>query len=361
MRWTTSGHDKVRCSIVIRAYNEEKHIGRLLAGILAQTIREVEVILVDSGSTDATLAVASRYPVQILSIAPEQFTFGRSLNLGCAAAQAEFIVVASAHVYPVYPDWLEALLKPLEDPSVALTFGKQRGDSTTKFSEHQILTSWFPETSRRLDHPFCNNANAAIRRSLWVEHPYDEEIPALEDVEWASWAMSRGRAIAYVAEAEVVHVHDEDRRAIYNRYRREAMALRRIRPYERFGVVDLLRLYASNVLSDAWHALHERVFWRRAGEIAWFRWMQFWGTYRGFSQTGPLTRQLKQAFYYPRSLTWGHAAPGRPIAPIDYHSSLSESRPAAPGRDSAGPRAPRRQPAKGVVSVGRPSKEGDGG
>jgi glycosyltransferase involved in cell wall biosynthesis len=314
-----------RCSIVIRAYNEEKHIGRLLEGILAQTVREVEIILVDSGSTDATVSVASRYPVRVVSIAPEEFTFGRSLNQGCAAARGDLIVIASAHVYPVYPDWLEQLLAPFEDAEVALAFGKQRGNATTKYSEHQILAAWFPEKSTRLDHPFCNNANAAVRRSLWSLRPYNEEVPALEDVEWATWAMAQGRSLAYVAEAEVIHVHDEDRRAVYNRYRREAMALKQIRPHEHFRATDLARLYLSNVLTDAWRALQERVFLAKIGEIAWFRWMQFWGTYRGFAQPGPLTRQLKEAFYYPRGLSRRRGSADRSIAPIDYRATRADA------------------------------------
>ena len=91
--------DLQRCSLIIRAYNEEKHIGRLLAGIMQQTVKDVEVIIVDSGSTDATTAIASRYPVSILKILPEDFTFGRSLNQGISHANGEFIVIASAHVY----------------------------------------------------------------------------------------------------------------------------------------------------------------------------------------------------------------------------------------------------------------------
>jgi glycosyltransferase involved in cell wall biosynthesis len=325
-----------RCSIVIRAYNEEKHIGRLLAGILAQTVREAEIILVDSGSTDATAAVASRYPVRVVSIAPEEFTFGRSLNRGCAQARGEFIVVASAHVYPLYPDWLEQLLKPFEDPAVSLTFGKQRGNATTKFSEHQILASWFPEASGMLDHAFCNNANAAIRRRLWQWRPYNEEIPALEDVEWATWAMDQGHTIAYSAEAEVIHVHDESPRAVFNRYRREAMALKRIRPQEHFGLADLLRLYPSNVLSDAWHALHERVLRRKIAEILWFRWMQLWGTYRGFAESGPLSSELKQAFYYPRARARPHPPSTRPVIPIDYQAAQGSILERQPGQANPG-------------------------
>ena len=58
------------CSIVIRAYNEEKHIGRLLEGLRHQTLKDVEVILVDSGSTDSTVSIAESYGAKIVHIRP---------------------------------------------------------------------------------------------------------------------------------------------------------------------------------------------------------------------------------------------------------------------------------------------------
>lgn len=307
-----------RCSIVIRSFNEERHIARLLSGILSQTVADVDVLLVDSGSTDGTVSIASRFPVRILTLNPLEFTFGRSLNTGCAAARADLIVIASAHVYPVYSDWLERLLEPFKDRDVAMVYGKQRGDARTRFSESQIFHTWFPEaTNLAQDHPFCNNANAAVRRSLWRKHPFDEDLPALEDIAWASWATSMGHRLAYVAEAEVVHVHDESPRSVFNRYRREAMALSRIHPHTRFRATDFARLLFANLASDGWHALQRRELHRKWAEILWFRWMQFWGTYRGFSIVGPLTQELKQTFYYPR----GQGSPSatrRDLAPLDY-------------------------------------------
>lgn len=325
-----------KCSVIIRAFNEERHIGRLLEGILQQTVREVEVLLVDSGSTDATVAIASQYPVRILTIPPDSFSFGRSLNLGCAAARASRIVIASAHVYPVYPDWLARLLQPFRDPRVAMAYGKQRGHAGSRYSESQVFRAWFPETGRpRQDHPFCNNANAAIRRSLWKKRPYDETLPALEDIDWATWAIRQGHTLAYVAEAEVTHVHEEAPRAVFNRYRREAMALRRIHPHTRFRLTDFFRLFTGNVLSDTWHALHDRALPAKLPEILWFRWMQFWGTYRGFSLSGPLTEELKQAFYYPRGLAQPKDGKERAARPLDY-GALIGSASRTPRRSRAG-------------------------
>ncbi|MHB8856597.1 MAG: glycosyltransferase family 2 protein [Bellilinea sp.] len=308
------------CSIVIRAYNEEKHIARLLTGILEQTVKDVQIILVDSGSQDDTVAIASRFPVDIVHIQPQDFTFGRSLNLGIAAAKAEWVVMASAHVYPVYPDWLEKLLEPFADPQIGLSYGKQRGGKTSKYSEHQVFRSWFPDQSvPHQAHPFCNNANAAIRRSLWQQHPYDEQLTGLEDLAWARWLLTQGQFLAYTAEAEIIHVHNETWRGIYNRYRRESMAFKQIYPHETFHFSDFIRLWVSNVWNDWRVATSEKVLGKEWANIIRFRAMQFWGTYQGYRRSGPLTWKLKQTFYYPATAFENPTAKQRNVEPIQYH------------------------------------------
>ena len=309
----------MNCSIVIRAYNEEKHIGRLLEGIKQQTLAEAEIILVDSGSTDSTASIAESFGARIVRIPSEEFTFGRSLNVGLQAATCEFVVIASAHVHPVYPDWLESLLRPFEDSQVGLTYGKQRGPGTARFSEQQIFHQWYPETSRNpQETSFCNNANAAIRRSLWKTHPYDETLTGLEDLAWGKWVQEQGYRIAYVAEAEVIHVHEEIALGVYNRYRREAMAFKKIYPESHFSIYDFIRLSASNILSDLWHAGRERVLWRNTASILWFRFMQFHGTRMGHREAGLITPQLRQTFYYPRERR-GKDGTRRDVEPIRYN------------------------------------------
>lgn len=293
-----------KISIVIRCFNEQQHIGRLLQGITQQTLRDVEIIVVDSGSTDGTIVTARKYPVKLLSIRSEDFSFGRSLNLGCQATTAEFIVIASAHVYPIYDDWLEKMAASMSDPQIALAYGKQRGHPNTKYSEHQVFTHWFPEQPNpRQDHPFCNNANSIIRRSLWEQMPYDEELTGLEDLDWATRILAQGYRLAYVPEAEVIHVHNETWTQIRNRYRREAIAFKRIFPHEHFYFRDFIRLLTTNTISDYYYALYENVIHRHLFSIPMFRLMQFWGTYQGYRHRGPITKQLRQTFYYPRGLT----------------------------------------------------------
>jgi rhamnosyltransferase len=349
---------KPSCSIVIRAYNEEKHIGRLLSGIFQQTVKDVQVILVDSGSTDATVQIASGFPVEIVHIKPEEFSFGYSLNQGIEHSRADKVVFASAHVYPVYPDWLEKLIQPLNNPQVALTYGKQRGMETTKFSEHMIFQQWFPDHSvKRQDHPFCNNANAAIRRDMWEQHPYDENIPALEDLAWANWAQKQGYQIAYVSEAEVIHVHNETWSGVFNRYRREGMAFKRIYPQERFSLWDLFRLFCVNAANDMRQIRRRPNFpstssrngsstssgngpstgsgddrgerkMHRVYEIIRFRWAQFRGTYLGYRQSSnQLTWKLKKTFYYPKGTVAFGETNLRNVEPILYPETSSSTTP----------------------------------
>ena len=307
------------CSLVIRAYNEDSHIGRLLEGVRQQTVQDVEIILVDSGSTDGTVAIAKTFGARIVHIPSTEFTFGRSLNLGIQAASREYIVIASAHVYPVYPDWLESLLRPFEDERVALTYGKQRGPQTAYFSEQQIYHQWYPDSSApRQKTAFCNNANAAIRKRLWQQHPYDETLTGLEDLGWAKWAKEQGHEIAYVAEAELIHVHKETPRAVFNRYRREGMAFKKIYPEAHFSLYDFVRLTAMNILSDLWHAARGRVLWSNLKSIFWFRLMQFHGTRMGYRETGLLTPQLRETFYYARKRKPGNELE-RDIEPIRYN------------------------------------------
>jgi rhamnosyltransferase len=309
----------MNCSIVIRAYNEEKHIGRLLEGIRHQTVKDVEVILVDSGSTDGTVSVAESFGARTVRIRPDEFTFGRSLNFGIKSTSRELIVIASAHVYPVYPDWLETLLRPFADEQIALTYGKQRGYEGSKYSEHQIFHQWYPDVSKpKQETAFCNNANAAIRKSLWEKNPYDETLTGLEDLAWAKWATQQGHAIAYVAEAEIIHVHNETPHGVYNRYRREAMALRKIYPEAHFNFYDFLRLTAANIFSDLWHAAREGVLWKNLSSIFWFRYMQFHGTRIGHRETSLVTPQLRETFYYARERK-GKEERKREVEPIRYN------------------------------------------
>jgi glycosyltransferase involved in cell wall biosynthesis len=308
-----------RASLIIRCYNEADHLGKLLCGLEAQTMQDFEIILVDSGSTDGTIEIAESFGVdEIVYIDPENFSFGRALNYGCETATGEFCVIASAHVYPRRDDWLECLLRKFEE-DVALVYGKQRGNDITTFSENQIFKQWFPNYDiDRQGHPFCNNANAAIKRNLWKKYRYDKTLTGLEDVDWAKRVQKDGYVISYASEAEVVHVHDETVSEVFNRYRREAYAHRQIMPNQTFSLFDFLWLSVTSIFSDYQVARKEGVLISNLLDIPKFRLVQFWGTYRGFANDGTVSNRLWQRFYYPNRESY-------PSTNRDGEESLTDS------------------------------------
>lgn len=307
-----------RVSAVIRAYNESKYIGRLLRGLAKQTVRPDEVILVDSGSTDNTVAIAEAAGCTIVQIAKDEFSFGRALNRGCAAASGEVLLFASAHVYPVYDTYVEHLLKAFDRRGVAIVYGRQVGDERTKFSESRVMLQWFPNQNIwDQQHPFSNNANAAVLKSVWQESPYDESLTGLEDLDFAKKALDRGHKISYVADAPVVHVHEETWSIIRNRYRREAMAYARIMEGAKMSLADALGLALSNIVGDYREAMRHDRLRGNVLSIPHFRFAQFIGAWEGFRAPDHMSARLRERFYYPAELN--HAdAQAEPGLRIEY-------------------------------------------
>lgn len=299
--------ESVSVSIVIRAYNEEAHIGRLLSGIAAQRVQPREVILVDSGSTDKTVTIAESFGVRVVHIAKEDFTFGHALNVGCEAANEDILAFVSAHVYPIHNTWLEKLIAPFENPRVVLSYGGQEGGDTNKYSEHRLFTQWFPaQRACPQENYFCNNANCAVRRSVWEHLRYDETLTGLEDLDWAKRAQAAGGWLAYEPDATIAHVHEETWRQVRNRYRREAIALRRIETGAHFSIFDFVRLLVANVVMDAVVARKHGVLLKEWMSIILFRFNQFFGAWQGHRDPSDISKTLKRRFYFPTRVPHPH-------------------------------------------------------
>ncbi|WP_255182329.1 glycosyltransferase family 2 protein [Rhodococcus sp. 06-1460-1B] len=290
-------------SVIIRALNEGAHLGKLLYGLSQQDQPADEIILVDSGSTDDTVDIAKNAGCRVANIRKEEFSFGRALNIGCEAASGELLVMMSAHVYPVYDTYLRLLTEPFDKHGADICYGRQVGDHRTKFSETRVMNRWFPNQSIwDQGHPFSNNASAAVRASLWQKHGYDESLTGLEDLAFAKKALADGAKISYVAEAPIFHVHEESWATIRNRYRREAIAYKRIFASEELSRTQAVSLTAKNVLSDYYHAFRLGQLADNIVEIPKFRVSQFRGAWQGFRDPASPPTDLLKRFYYPSEI-----------------------------------------------------------
>lgn len=290
-------------SVVIRTLNEARHLGALLEGVKNQIYPggQIEVVVVDSGSTDGTIEIAEKHGANLVHIAKEDFSFGRSLNVGCAAANGEALLFVSGHCIPVSHDWIEHLIRPLGRDEIVYSYGRQVGNERSRFSEKQIFAKYFPEASRIPQEGFfTNNANSALLKRVWDNHPFDEHLTGLEDMHLAKRLVHQGYRCAYVAEAPVFHLHSENWRQVRRRFEREAVALQHIMPEVHVTFADFVRYVTSAILFDFGAALQQKRFLPLASEIILYRLMQFWGSYRGNHIHRDVSRRRKEAYFFPR-------------------------------------------------------------
>ena len=224
-------------TIVIRAKDEERAIGRTLAILGAQTVA-ADVVVVDSGSSDATVALAREAGARVVEIPPASFTYGYALNVGCAVARTEVVVALSAHAYPPDDRWLERLLGWFRDPTVACVCGSELGP----YGE-QLPGSVVQDRARFERTPFWgySNSDGGFRRELWARRPFREDMPFSEDKEWAWHWLGRGWRCVVDPSLTVDHDvhHTEPLRTTYVRARLSFEGYSMYLDLGRWGLRDL--------------------------------------------------------------------------------------------------------------------------
>jgi rhamnosyltransferase len=289
-------------SVIIRTLNEEKHLEELLLAIYSQdtAVYDIETVIIDSGSTDNTLEIATKYGCRITFIKKEDFTFGRSLNEGCEFSKGSYLVLISGHCIPCDKYWITNLVRPLEK-QCSYTYGRQLGRDTTKFSERQLFHKYFPNESNVPQIGFfCNNANASIRRDVWQKLKFNEELTGCEDMYLGKALVEGGGKIGYVSEASVYHIHDETWAKVKNRYEREAIALQQIMPQVHVTWLDMIQYIGVGIVKDLKAAFLQTSLMKEFKSILLFRIAQYYGAYSGNHIHRKLSHQMKMKYFYPR-------------------------------------------------------------
>jgi rhamnosyltransferase len=203
--------------VVIRTLNESALVGRCLEMLDRQRGGfDLDVLVVDSGSTDATREIARDLGARVVELQPTQFDYSKALNLGIEEVTGELVVILSAHAIPVDEQMLEKLVAHFDAPAVAGVAARQVPWPDAPWQEVHRLRDQFAKTRREYSRGddaniVFSNACSCIRRSVWAAEPFT--LPAVEDLEWAERVVAAGWKIVYEPEATVYHSHDEGPRA----------------------------------------------------------------------------------------------------------------------------------------------------
>jgi rhamnosyltransferase len=248
-------------SIVVRTYNSARTLDRVLANM--QRRGEDEFVVVDSGSTDATLAIAEKHGAVILQ-PPGPFHYSKSLNHGFRAAKNPWVLVISSHCVPVVSNFLEIYRREVATfaPDVVVGYAPSTlsGQSDPNLCANQ--TTCYSKADYPRVAQVCGNGNAIYRRRAWEEMPFDETVRTAEDKLWILEALRRGCRFAYVPMARGLN---ESRYSLDYMFRKGYRDSRAMRPPG----------YRPMKLWQLAGALKNMALPKLRGEISWGNWARY--------------------------------------------------------------------------------------
>jgi rhamnosyltransferase len=207
-------------SVIIPTWNGEQWLEQLLTMLEQQTLVPDEILVIDSGSTDTTPAIARRHNVRLETIAQQDFDHGGTRTMAAGLAVGEILIYMTQNAVPASRDALKLLIEPFsKNEKVAATYGRQLANSdATLFSRHLRLFN-YPEDSEircwadravfGFKTIFISNSFAAYRRDLLAAHGFFAgKLLFGEDTLTVAKLLENGYCVAYVSEACVYHSHN---------------------------------------------------------------------------------------------------------------------------------------------------------
>lgn len=247
----------MKVSVIIPTLNAERWISQQLDSLLSQTI-EAEMIVIDSGSTDATCSfVRDRSDrVRLLEIPKEDFDHGGTRDYALRQSAGDFVCFLTQDALPADERCIERLLAAFSSPDIAAVFGRQIAYPDAP--KYEKLTRAFnypdaPRVWREADIPrygvkayFFSNACSAYRREAYLAAGgFDAPIISNEDMMMAAKLLHAGWALAYAPEAAVRHSH---RYTLRQEYRRHVLIGRVMEQYRE-------RLSGAHADAEGWRML----------------------------------------------------------------------------------------------------------
>jgi glycosyltransferase involved in cell wall biosynthesis len=200
-------------------------LGRVLEAVGAQG--DLELIVIDSGSTDGSQDAARAARAELIEIVPSQFGHGRTRNTGAERSTGDLICFLTQDAVPE-PGWLEAYLEAFRlHPRVGAAYGPHLPFPDTSPMIARELTEFFagfspdgePVLQRAGDLTFLSNVNACYARTCWAELRFPDQA-------FGRALLAAGWLKAYHPAAAVRHAHDYGPVEFMKRYFDEYRGLR---------------------------------------------------------------------------------------------------------------------------------------
>ncbi len=273
-------------TVAILSYNGEDYLERILEQVAAQELAGgVEVLVIDSGSTDSTLEIVRRFPtVRLHEIPNSEFGHGKTRNLAAQLATGEFVAYLTHDAVPISNQWLRELLKPFElDERIVAVMGKQIPRPgcfpLLKYEIRGVFAGFGPDFGTSVFYKdefaqsegvlnaisFYSDVNSAARRDFLLNTIPYRDVRYAEDQLFGKDLIEAGYRKAYAARAAVEHSNDltlsQYRRRVFD----ETVGLRQIGfPIPILSRGGQLRLTLRGIAGDSLRIARDADFsWKR--------------------------------------------------------------------------------------------------
>ncbi len=217
-------------SILIPTYNASQHLERLLIALRSQSLKDSDILIVDSSSLDRTVEIAKAFDVRVISIPKEQFDHGGTRTMVGKLATGDILIYLTQDALPCDDRAIERLIQPLlAGQKCGAAFGRQIPyQYATPFAQHLRLFNYPSQSYMRtyadraalgIRAAFCSNSFAAYRRDTLEDVGwFTENLLLAEDMHVCARMLMKGYTLRYIAEAVVYHSHNYTVTQEFKRY-----------------------------------------------------------------------------------------------------------------------------------------------
>ena len=194
------GVDNPLISVIVPAFNASTYIGEALTSIVHQTHKNWEIIVIDDGSTDATIDVLSGYASNIRLIKQNNKGPAAARNLGAKSARGEWLAFLDADDTWA-PDKLARQLLDVGKANWSYTDMLFKGGVNDGLRDSEFTEKHEGEVLEKLVlGNFISTSTVLIRRRSFEESGgFDESLPSIED--WELWTrIASNNPVSYVNE-----------------------------------------------------------------------------------------------------------------------------------------------------------------
>lgn len=207
-------------AVILPALNAEAYFSDFLPALEAQTIRPKRFIVIDSSSTDNTVALAKQAGAETILITRSEFNHGRTRMLGVnlVALDCDIAVFLTQDAILANPHAIETLLRAFDNPAIDVAYGRQLPREQADAIETFARTFNYPGISENRSKAdiarigfmtcFLSNSFAAYRISRLIEFGgFPDNCILGEDTLTVAKMILLGSVIRYEADAQVYHSH----------------------------------------------------------------------------------------------------------------------------------------------------------